>query len=284
MKRSLKIVFLITGLGVKAQLPDTEIWLFRIVEKGNAQLSQPVNITSRPGYDNQPSFSPDGKNIYYSSVREDEQADIYCYEIRKKKTTRVTSDPESQYSPTPVPGTNYLAAVVVEKDSSQRMHFIDPLTGLTAGKPILDSVGYFTFLNSDSLVYYKLTSPHSLRLHCRSTGADRWIGNSPVRGFRAVNRHTLIYGLKDTVLLTVYKYDFLLHKAEKITDLETHDEDLAWIPQWGLTRSHGSQLLRYDAAKNEWITVVDLTQYGIGKITRFAVFENKYLVVVEAKP
>ena len=284
MNKALNIAFLLTGLGVNAQMPDTDIWLFRIVKEGNPGLSHPVNITSRPGYDNQPSFSADGKKIYYSSVREDGQADIYSYDIKKKKATRVTGDPESQYSPTPVAGTSLLAAVVVEKDSSQRIHLIDPVSGSNAGDPFLDSVGYFTFLNNDSVVYYKLTSPHSLRLHSRSTGIDKWIGNSPARGFVAATRHTLIYGLKDTSRLTIYRYDFLLHKAEKITECETPDEDLRWVPQWGLARSHGSLILRFDTVRNEWITVADMSQFGISKITRFAVFENKYLVAVESKP
>ena len=42
----------------------------------------PVNITNRSGYDNQPSFSKDEKSIYFTSIRNDKQADIYLYNIK----------------------------------------------------------------------------------------------------------------------------------------------------------------------------------------------------------
>ncbi len=31
---------------------------------------QPVNLTDRNGYDNQPFFSPDGRSFFYTSYRE----------------------------------------------------------------------------------------------------------------------------------------------------------------------------------------------------------------------
>jgi hypothetical protein len=264
-------------------MPDTDIWLFKFESLDPVVLSHSLNITARPGYDNQPSFSADGKKIYYSSVREDGQADIYVYEIRKKRTTRLTSDIESQYSPSVVPGSSLLTSVVVEKDSSQRIHFIDPETGLAVKKLNFDSVGYYTFLNKDSLVYYKLTSPHSLRLFIQSTGSEKWIGDSPGRGFKPVDRHTLLYSLKDSSELTIYKYDFLLHKGEKVTSINTRDEELVWLPRWGISKSEGARLMRYDEEKKQWLLVADLSAFGIKRISRFSVFKDRYLVIVDQK-
>ena len=39
-----------------------------------------VNVTNRPGYDYQPSFSPDGGTMYFTSQR-DGQTDIYRYDV-----------------------------------------------------------------------------------------------------------------------------------------------------------------------------------------------------------
>ncbi|HEV7231166.1 MAG TPA: hypothetical protein VGO45_07555, partial [Bacteroidia bacterium] len=64
-----------------AQLPDSDIWLFDLNQHDDTfSFSNPVNITNRPGYDNQPVFSSDGKRIYYASYRDDNQSDIYFYD------------------------------------------------------------------------------------------------------------------------------------------------------------------------------------------------------------
>ena len=136
-----------------------------------------------------------------------------------------------------------------------------------------DSVGYFTFLNTDTFIYYKLTQPHSLRYYCISANEDKWLGYQPIRGFKAINRYTLIYGLKDTAKVTFYKYDFILHKSEKYCDYHSTNEDIIWHPEWGLLKSEGLKILRFDTTKNEW---------QLKKITRFNFdLKNNYLTVVD---
>src|SRR5207253_9714167 len=45
-------------------------------ERGGVRFSQPVKITTFAGYNNQPSFLPDGLSILYTSIR-DKQGDVY---------------------------------------------------------------------------------------------------------------------------------------------------------------------------------------------------------------
>ena len=40
-----------------------------------------MNITRSPGYDNQPSFTPDGAAILFTSNRGGTQTDIYRYDV-----------------------------------------------------------------------------------------------------------------------------------------------------------------------------------------------------------
>jgi hypothetical protein len=266
-----------------AQFPNSDIWLFKIeTDKSNQQtLTKPLNITHREGYDNQPTFSSDGKKIYYVSIKEDNQADIYYYDLRSKKNIPFTKSRVSEYSPTFVEEEKFLASVVVEEDSAQRIHFINTENGLKEKKLDMDSVGYFTFLNSDTVVYYKLTDPHSLRYYSISTSEDKWLGNAPVRGFKAINRHALIYGLKDSSQVAFYIYDFILHKAYKYADYPSLNEDIIWHPTYGLIKAEENKLLRFDETKQTWVLLFDLSGFQIKKITRF-IFDpkNKYLVVV----
>ncbi len=89
--------------------PATDIYLAELrVSHGRASVGAPVNVTGRPGYDNQPMFLPDGRAFLYTSIREDSQADIYRYDIARATSSRVTATRESEYSPTPLPdGTGF---------------------------------------------------------------------------------------------------------------------------------------------------------------------------------
>src|SRR5690242_6504377 len=90
------------ALGAQATAPpSTDIFLAPVrVQGGHPVIGATVNITNRPCYDNQPSFTPDSRSVLFTSVRADAQADIYRYEIAAKTTARITSTPESEYSAT----------------------------------------------------------------------------------------------------------------------------------------------------------------------------------------
>lgn len=287
MKNRLLLVNLLLSFIGFSQLPNTDVWLFNLKTKDKKTIIEKgKNITNREGYDNQPSFSEDGEKIYFVSIKADKQADIFYYHLGNKKTIQLTKSQESEYSPTIGTNKNSITSVVVQKDSSQIIQSLEFDKKEQLIKTIqisqLDSIGYFTFLNSDTIIYYKLTQPHSLRYHCISNNEDKWLGNNPIRGFKTVNRNTLIYGLKDSLKVTFFKYDFLLQKSEKYAESNSLNEDIIWHTQWGLIKSEGTKLLCLNPEKNEWNVLFDLTTYGIKKITRFNFDKkNKYLVVVD---
>ena len=70
MHRLLPLAALLVPAALFAQAPDSEIHLAPLrVEGGVLRLGAPVNVTNRPGYDNQPSFTPDGAAILFTSDR-----------------------------------------------------------------------------------------------------------------------------------------------------------------------------------------------------------------------
>ncbi|HEY1040768.1 MAG TPA: hypothetical protein VGF30_15240, partial [Bacteroidia bacterium] len=83
-----------------AQIPESDIYLFEIKKAGNTVIiKKGENITNRKGYDNQPAFAPDNKSLLYVSVKEDNQADVYAYNLGSKKAKQLTTTRESEYSP-----------------------------------------------------------------------------------------------------------------------------------------------------------------------------------------
>ena len=103
--------------------PPPDVYVAAItLRRGVATVGVPMNITDRPGYDNQPSFSGDQRGVFFTSVRDDAQADIYRYDLGTKRTTRVTTTaPESEYSATPsmavVPFQSYASSATRLNDS-----------------------------------------------------------------------------------------------------------------------------------------------------------------------
>ncbi|MFO0358181.1 MAG: TolB family protein [Sphingobacteriaceae bacterium] len=273
----------ICNSSIVAQLPETDLWLIKPDVKDRSTITEIINITNRAGYDNQPSFSKDGKQIYFTSIHEDKQADIYAYQLKSKKIIQLTRTKESEYSPTESPLKNSVAAVTVLQDSSQVIQLMDQktFTVIPTKLSLVDSVGYYNFLNTDTVLYYKLTDPHSLRFHVISNGADGFLAEHPCRTFKTIDRSRFIYGVKDSISTTFLIYDVKLQKANLYAKIASVNEDMVWHNQYGLLISDGAKILQYNETQKTWNVFYDLSDKGIKKITRFAFHpQNKYLVVV----
>src|SRR5262249_43107535 len=115
------------------------------------------------GYDNQPSFTPDGKSILFTSTHADGQSDIYRYDLATKRTSQVTHTAESEYSPTVMPDGKRFSVIRVERDSAQRLWSFaldgsDPRVIVPSLKP----VGYHAWLDDGTLAMFVLGSPNAL--------------------------------------------------------------------------------------------------------------------------
>ncbi len=89
MGRTLLLALFLSGIQA-APPPDTEIFLAPF-SAGADPVGRPVNISNSPGYDNQPSFTPDGGGILFTSIRGGgTQTDIYRYDVTSGATAQVT--------------------------------------------------------------------------------------------------------------------------------------------------------------------------------------------------
>ena len=79
-----KLILLLLITLIYSQTP-TEVYLFELSKvNGQYSLTNPVNISNNPGYDNQPSFMKNGRQVLFASTR-NQQTDIVSYNIRTKK-------------------------------------------------------------------------------------------------------------------------------------------------------------------------------------------------------
>ena len=271
------MISLFFASSLAAQLPETDIWLFKIQKKENVYTySNPLNITHRAGYDNQPNFSLDGKSILYVVIDSTKQADIYQYNISRKAAINLTRSEVSEYSPTILPNGLGFSCVVVEKDSSQRVWKFN-LDGKfqSIAHDGTDSIGYHTWLNMDTLLYYKLTNPHSLRVLNTKSNEDHWLCDHPTRAFKKIgNLSQFIYAIKDSVHTEFRIYNPSLRESKVYATYPTANEDFIWHPELGLIKSENADLMRYNEQASKWEVLFSFSNLGIIKITRF-VFDSK---------
>lgn len=277
-------LLLLLGSAARAQMPETDLWLFDLEKKDKVyQAVKPQNITNRAGYDNQPAFTSDGKSILYVSIHEDGQADIYRYDIKSKLQTNLTKSKVSEYSPTLLPDGSGFSAVVVEADSAQRvwnMGFDGSF--MKFASDVTDSVGYHSWLNADTLLYYKLTEPHSLHaLHVR-TGKDVWICDQPSRAFKKIEGSSqFIYAIKSENAMEFRVYKAATKESRVYARYPSANEDFVWHSELGLVKAENADLLRFNEKTGQWETLFSFAPFGIKKITRFAFdAKNRRLVIV----
>lgn len=254
---------------------DTDIFLVDItlspLKIGTAQ-----NITQRKGYDNQPSFSPDGKSLLYTSMQTDGQTDIYQYTLDAKTTTQLTRTSEGEYSPTITPDRAYFSVIRVEADKTQRLWKF-PLSG--SGEPTLilphvKPVGYHSWLDSDWLALFVLGSPNSLLLAKVSTGDTIRVATRIGRTLLKIpGKQVLSYVHKqDATHWEIRQLDLKTRKSTPITPTLEGSEDFIWTPDGTILMARGAVLYQFNPRTTAgWQSVADFSSAGITQLTRLAI-------------
>ena len=260
-----------------APAPPPDIYLASItLEHGVPIVGTPVNITDRPGYDNQPSFSDDQRTVFFTSVREDRQADIYRYDLATKRISRVTAtSPESEYSATPIDGGRAIAVVRVERDSSQRLWRI-PLDG-TAPTVILERVrpvGYQAWADDHTVALFLLGTPNTLQLANTRTGASDTITTNIGRSLHRIpGTNRISFVRKATpVEWWIESLDPRSRQTARLVRVPDGIEDYAWLPGGSIICGRDSRLLWWSGkAGDDWREIANLARAGVRGITRLAV-------------
>ena len=291
MRYTVAIALCVLGAGTApSQAPDPDIFLVSLARSDDRiTVTAARNLTSRPGYDNQPHWSGDGNTLFFTSQREDAQADIYRLDPSgSAPPVRVTlTAPESEYSATPMPGRNAISVIRVERDSTQRLWSV-PLDG-SAGAVILERikpVGYHTWASDTLLALFVLGSPNTLQLASTTTGRGDTIVTSIGRSLHTTKDGQVSFVHKvsnDEWWLTLL--DPVTRQQRRLVRMPRRVEDYAWTPDGMVLAGEGSVLKSFDPRRGgEWTTIADLAPYGLGGITRLSVSPRGDAVAVVAAP
>ena len=262
----------------------TDIYLLEIAERDGRVivLGAPARVTDRPGYDNQPAFTPDNAAVLYTSIR-DGQADTYRFDIRSGATTQITSTPESEYSPTPMPGGARFSVVRVEADSTQRLWSF-AADGSDPGLLLEDvaPVGYHAWLDSARVGLFVLGEPPTLRLADVRTGRARVVARAIGRSIQAIpGRPSLSFTQRIGDEWWIRELNVDGRQIRPVAPMKGPDEYHAWTPSGSLLAAHGTGVYQWESSGvGGWRLVADLAESGLGAVTRLAVSPDGRRVAV----
>jgi dipeptidyl aminopeptidase/acylaminoacyl peptidase len=271
--------------------PSTDVFLAPLMVRGDRlEVGQPVNITHRTGYDNQPAFTPDGRSVLYTSVREDGQSDIYRYDVARQTTTRLTSTPESEYSATVMPGGRRFSVVRVERDSAQRLWSFD----LNGGDPRLvlegiKPVGYHAWIDSGTLALFVLGSPNSLQIADVAGGVGRVVANDIGRSLvSAPGGRAFSYVQRADSAWWLYRAavrpDGQL-TPQRLARLPAGADFIAWTKSGDAITGQGTKLLRlHPGPVAQWQELADLSAAGLDRISRLTISADGRWLAFVAEP
>ena len=264
--------------------PGTEVYLFDLQYAGGEySISNPINLSNNPGYDNQPSFLPNGKSLLFVSTR-DGQTDAVRYDIESGELTFLTETPGSEYSPTKIPGQDYFSTIVLEKDGKQLL-WKYPLQGGEPQVVVEDSViGYHCWYDESTLFSFVLGDISTLQQTDKQTGESQILIENVGRSLHKIpGKKAISFVDKSTDSWIIKSYDPQKKRYKELTQTLEGSEDYAWTPEGVIIMGKESKLYRIKPGKDDsWDLVVNLESFDLSGVTRLSVSPkgDKIAVVV----
>ncbi len=266
----------------------TEIYLFDLIHTDDTyKLSNPINISNNPGYDNQPCFTEDGGSVLYTSIR-DGQADIVLYDIGLDFKTWITNTPENEYSPKPYPKKkkNY-TCVRKEKNGTQLLYKYDFKNNMPEVLLPNIQVGYYSWFSDKILITYVIEDENEiLQVNNFKYKLKYPLQFNTGRSFQRVpGTDMLSYISKSHETPEIYIINPNNSEKKYIIDAFEGSEDMVWTNEGSIIMGLGNKIFKYDPKSDKnWVEIEISSELPVDEITRLAISpDGKKITVVVAE-
>ena len=269
----------------------TEIYLFDLVKTDDSYiLKNPVNISNSKGFDNQPSFTEDGRSILFSSVRNG-QMDIAQYEIFDDYRTWLTNTEANEFSPQSYPKKKkHFTAVRQEIDGTQLLYTYsyknkEPEILIPNLK-----VGYYLWLNARSLVSFVIDDIETLQVSDFKNKIKYPVQKNIGRSLQKIpynmdiGSNLFSFISKDHEEPEIYAINPKTSDIKYLADPLPDSEDFTWTVDGSILMGNDDQIYKLKPGEDEdWARISIESDLPVKNITRLAVSPNgkKIAVVVD---
>lgn len=292
------------------ELPECDIFLFDVQESDDdLAISNPRNVTARPGYDNQPWFTPDSGSFLFTANRKPDRTDVFEYFIESGETKQVTDTADQEYSPQSSPDNGSVSYVTDGATANQSVWFTKRDSGqqqwLLANQGEREPIGYYSWNRDSGYILYWSRYGHSMRLVHESKELSHYVtGNAPPSTPHIIPAK--FYGGDESdhsqaAKLSPNRFSFLHRQANgetwlkeldpqslairPLTTIKGNNNNYCWTPMGHVLMADGSELYRWNAkSKDGWQLVVDLDDHGLQTVTRVACSSDGKKLAIVALP
>jgi Tol biopolymer transport system component len=278
--------------------PGTDIYLLATpAGLASIKTAKPSPVSTAPGYDNQPMFSPDGTRILFSANHDGKQTDIYAFDRAGGRVSQLTRTAENENSPTFLPagigaaGGFSVVRTEMDKERTQRLWRFDAQGGnpqlvLTEIKP----VGYHAWIDADRLGLFVLGQPNSLQLATVKSGKGEVVASGIGRSLHTVpgTRSISFVHREPSGEFWIKQIDVDSKKIEPLTTVVegNNERDMAWTADGKtILMSGGSKIYAWTRGGSGWTEVFDAAAHNLGAVSRLAVSpKGDAIAIVVSEP
>lgn len=269
-----------------ANAPSTDIWIGRaVVAAHGMDIAGLFNATDRAGYDNQPSFSPDGTALYFVRAVDSTQTDVLRYVLATSATERVTRTSESsEFSPTFIPGQEAFSVIRETRGRQHLWRYGADGRDMGAIFATVEPVGYHAWAGARTAVMFVLGDPPSLWTGDALGGAARAVADHPGRSIHRIPGTESVSFVRKPPDgdWWIERLDPASGETRPIVRTLPGREDHAWTPSGLILMADGPALYAWSPEPGGWNLVAGLPDGG-GDISRIAVSPDGQWVALVAE-
>lgn len=273
----------------KVDFPETEIFLFELNEGENVSISGGENVTSRKGYDNQPSFTPDSQSFLYSRS-DDYQTDVYEYNIAERTHQQITRTTRNEFSPMATPDNKRISFVndgpnaaqniaVMMRSAPSNADLLLPSNGLR------EPVGYYSWNHESGDVLYWSRYGFNVSLAHEDKKTARYVSGDAVPSTPHIipgSRHFSFVHRQGDEAVWIKSLDPETHAIRPLVSLPGSNANYVWSPAGAIFLIEKDVLYRWKENETEgWENVASLSEFKIKNAARLSISpDGKKLAIV----